>query len=186
MTDPWDDGRTQAGFVVTSAGLRVPVAAPTSIAGWPSTSDTAAAAALSAPGADARFRGVGPRGYHRADPRIREQVCERLLLDPYLDASGVVVQVSKGRIALTGTVPSERMRDSAVAAASSIAAGAVDDRLHVAAGAPGRPSRLRAGAAGGAMPPAKSKSVGSRKRAGSGKRAGARTSGGARGRGGKR
>ena len=38
MTDPWDDaGRSQAGFVVTATGLRVPVAAPTSVAGWPAT-----------------------------------------------------------------------------------------------------------------------------------------------------
>ena len=32
MTDPWDDaGRSQAGFVVTAGGLRVPVAAPTAL-----------------------------------------------------------------------------------------------------------------------------------------------------------
>ena len=38
MTDPWDDaGRSQAGFVVTGAGLRVPVAAPTALGGWPAT-----------------------------------------------------------------------------------------------------------------------------------------------------
>jgi hypothetical protein len=72
---------------------------------------------------------------------VREQVCERLLLDPYLDASRVVVKVSKGRVALTGSVPSERMRDAAVAAASSVAAGTVDARLEVTAAAPVRARR---------------------------------------------
>jgi hypothetical protein len=138
MTDPWDDaGRSRAGIVVTASGLRVPVCAPTSLAGWPATSN----AALSAAGTEARYRGVGPKGYQRSDPHVREQVCERLLLDPYLDASRIVVRVSKGRVALTGTVPSDRMRDAAVAAAASVAAGAVDSRLQVTAGLSARASR---------------------------------------------
>ena len=82
---------------------------------------------MPAAGTEAQYRGVGPKGYQRSDPRVREKICERLLLDPYLDASSVVVHVSKGRVALTGTVPSERMRAAAVAAASSVATGAVDD-----------------------------------------------------------
>ena len=72
---------------------------------------------------------------------MKDQVCEQLLLDPYLDPSGIVVKVSKGRVTLTGTVPSERMRDGAVAAASSVVAGAVDAKLQVA-GATGRASRV--------------------------------------------
>jgi hypothetical protein len=142
MTDPWDDaGRSQSGFVVTAGGLRVPVAAPASLSGWPATADAAAAAGLADSGTAARYRGVGPKGYQRSDPHVREQVCERLLLDPYLDASRVVVKVSKGRVALTGSVPSERMRDAAVAAASSVAAGTVDARLEVTAAAPVRARR---------------------------------------------
>ena len=155
MTDPWNDaGRSQAGFVVTGAGLRVPVAAPTALGGWPATLGPAggpAAAAARAAGAPAAFRGVGPKGYRRSDAHVKEQVCERLLLDPYLDASRITVKVSKGRIALKGTVPSERMRSAAVAAATSVAAGAVDSSLHVAGAAdagasrrPGRTSRGRA------------------------------------------
>jgi len=140
MTDPWDDaGRNQTGFVVTGSGLRVPVAAPTSLGGWPAT--PGAPGALPAARTEARFRGVGPKGYRRSDPHVREQVCERLLLDPYLDASRIVVRVSKGRVALAGTVPSERMRAAAVAAASSVAGGAVDARLQVAEGAPAGASR---------------------------------------------
>ena len=67
MTDPWDDaGRSQAGFVVTGAGLRVPVAAPTALGGWPATPGPATAATRAA-GAPAAFRGVGPKGYQRSD-----------------------------------------------------------------------------------------------------------------------
>jgi hypothetical protein len=141
MTDPWDDaGRSRAGFVVTGAGLRVPVAAPTALGGWPATPGPAATASPAA-GAPAAFRGVGPKGYQRSDSHVKEQVCERLLLDPYLDASRITVKVSKGRIALKGTVPSERMRAAAVAAATSVAAGAVDSGLQVAGAAGARASR---------------------------------------------
>jgi hypothetical protein len=132
MTDPWDDaGRSPAGFVVTGAGLRVPVAAPTALGGWPAAPGSARAAAPAA-GGPAPFRGVGPKGYQRSDAQVKEQVCERLLLDPYLDASRITVRVSKGRIALKGTVPSQRMHDAAVAAASSVAAGPVDCDIQVA------------------------------------------------------
>jgi hypothetical protein len=62
---------------------------------------------------------------------MRDQVCERLLLDPYLDASAITVRVSKGRISLSGHVPSERMRAAALAAAASVATGVVDDTLKV-------------------------------------------------------
>jgi hypothetical protein len=62
---------------------------------------------------------------------VKERVCERLLLDPYLDASDITVKVSRGRIALKGSVPSERMRAAAIAAASSVATGAVEDGLQV-------------------------------------------------------
>ena len=153
MTDPWDDaGRSQAGFVVTGAGLRVPVAAPTALGGWPALPGPARPAAPAA-GAPAAFRGVGPKGYQRSDAHVKDQVCERLLLDPYLDASRITVKVSKGRIALKGTVPSQRMHDAAVAAASSVAAGAVDCNLQVAAGAgakaAGRPRASRPRAASG-------------------------------------
>ena len=142
MTDPWDDtARSRAGFVMTTAGLRVPVAAPPALAGWPAASESAGAPG--AAGTEARYRGIGPKGYQRSDPHVREQVCERLLLDPYLDASRIVVRVSKGRVTLSGSVPTERMHSAAVAVASSVAAaGAVDDRLDVAASQPARGTRM--------------------------------------------
>jgi osmotically-inducible protein OsmY len=52
------------------------------------------------------FRGVGPRGYRRSDERIREDACEVLSDDPYLDASSIEVGAQDGEITLTGTVPS--------------------------------------------------------------------------------
>ena len=141
MNDPWDDTtHGQAGIVVTATGLRVPVAGTTAMAGWPGAT-ARAAAALTAP--SAQYRGVGPKGYRRSDPRVREHVCDQLLLDPYLDASRIVVRVANGRVVLTGSVPNERMRASAVAVASNAAAGAVDDKLQVAAPAQ-RPSRVTA------------------------------------------
>jgi osmotically-inducible protein OsmY len=141
MNDPWDDTtRSQMGIVVTATGLRVPVAGTGPSSGWPSASTRTAAAPAAA---SAQYRGVGPKGYRRSDPRVREHVCDQLLLDPYLDASRIVVRVANGRVVLTGSVPNQRMREAAVAVASNAAAGAVDDKLQVTSPAQ-RPSRLTA------------------------------------------
>ena len=138
MNDPWDDLYYGTGaFLITPSGLRIPVgqagpALPTSDA--PSAGATRGRAATGARAdSGARFRGVGPKGYRRTDERIHEAICDRMLLDPYLDASGVAVGVSKGRVTLTGSVPTERMRESAFAAADRIAPGAVTSELKVAA-----------------------------------------------------
>jgi hypothetical protein len=55
----------------------------------------------------ARARGPGkaPKGYTRSDERIREDICERLMVSPY-DSSDVEVSVSRGEVTLTGTVRS--------------------------------------------------------------------------------
>ena len=141
MNDPWDDTtQSQVGIIVTATGLRVPVAGTTVTSGWPVASARTAAAPAAASG---QYRGVGPKGYRRSDPRVRELVCDQLLLDPYLDASRIVVRVANGRVVLTGSVPNERMRESAVAVAAHAAAGQVDDRLQVTAPAQ-RPSRIAA------------------------------------------
>jgi hypothetical protein len=148
MNDPWDDTtRSQAGIVVTATGLRVPVASPTPASSstpassWPAAIGRTGAAPAAA-GA-AQFRGVGPKGYRRSDLRVHEHICDQLLLDPYLDASAIVVRVAKGRVVLTGSVPNDRMRQAAVAAASAATAGAVEDKLQVT-GVAQRPSRLAA------------------------------------------
>jgi hypothetical protein len=132
MNDPWDDERRQSGIMVTASGLRVPVATQSGIAGW-----TPSALSRSAVGgAEASYRGVGPKGYQRTDQHVRDQICERLLLDPYLDASRILVRVSRGKVKLTGSVPSERMRESAIAAALNVSGEAVDANLQVSGSAP--------------------------------------------------
>ena len=57
-----------------------------------------------------RFFGIGPKGYHRSDERIRDDVSERLADHPEIDASNIEVQVSKGEVTLTGTVDNRRAK----------------------------------------------------------------------------
>jgi hypothetical protein len=138
MKDPWDDlNLGTGGLLITPSGTRIPVSvagAPLQPAPAPSVSASAAAVSRSAA---AGYAGVGPKGYRRSDQRVREEICERLLLDPYLDASNVAVAVSKGRVSLKGTVPSERMHDGVIAAAERVAPGAVRAELRIAGTAAG-------------------------------------------------
>ncbi|WP_265502871.1 BON domain-containing protein [Paracoccus beibuensis] len=53
---------------------------------------------------DAGHRGRGPKNYARSDERIREDVSDRLMDDPHLDASDIEVSVSGGEVTLDGTV----------------------------------------------------------------------------------
>lgn len=64
----------------------------------------------SAYGADAQFRGRGPRGYRRSDERIREEVCEALTDDAYIDASNVEVTVKDCEVTLSGSVTSREAK----------------------------------------------------------------------------
>ena len=48
--------------------------------------------------------GKGPRGYTRSDDRIREDVCDRLTDDPYVDATDIEVAVAAGEVTLSGLV----------------------------------------------------------------------------------
>lgn len=50
-------------------------------------------------------RGKGPRNYRRRDSLIEEDVNERLLQDPFLDAREIIVAVSHGEVILSGSVP---------------------------------------------------------------------------------
>lgn len=56
------------------------------------------------------LRGLGPRGYVRSDERVLEDVCDRLCMDPAVDASGLEVRCESGCVVLEGTVPSRRMK----------------------------------------------------------------------------
>ena len=51
-----------------------------------------------------RYSGHGPRGYQRSDDRIKEDVCDRLTDDPWVDASEVEVTVRGGEVTLSGSV----------------------------------------------------------------------------------
>lgn len=55
-------------------------------------------------------RGRGPKGYRRADERIREDVNDRLTDDSWLDAREIDVQVADGEVTLSGTVDSRRAK----------------------------------------------------------------------------
>jgi osmotically-inducible protein OsmY len=50
------------------------------------------------------FSGRGPKGYQRSDERIREEVCDRLMADDWIDASDIEVTVEQGEVKLAGIV----------------------------------------------------------------------------------
>ena len=50
--------------------------------------------------------GKGPKGYKRSDERIREEVCEAISRQGFIDASDVEVTVDGGIVRLAGTVAS--------------------------------------------------------------------------------
>jgi len=56
------------------------------------------------------YAGRGPKGYHRSDGRIHEDVCERLTEHPSIDASDIEVNVSNGDVTLTGQVESRAVK----------------------------------------------------------------------------
>lgn len=53
-----------------------------------------------------QFAGRGPKGYQRSDERLREDVSDRLMEHPELDASGLEVHVKDGVVTLKGDVDS--------------------------------------------------------------------------------
>ncbi len=59
------------------------------------------------------FRGKGPKGYRRSDDRIREEVSDRLMDDPEIDASDIEVSVSEGTVTLSGNVNDRRIKHRA-------------------------------------------------------------------------
>lgn len=72
---------------------------------------------------DESHRGRGPSDYVRSDERIREDANDRLTEDHRLDARRISVQVDKGEVTLTGTVPnraSKRRAEDLVEAISGV------------------------------------------------------------------
>jgi BON domain len=60
-----------------------------------------------------RYTGRGPKGYQRSDERIKEEVCDRLTVDPDVDAFEIEVSVQDGEVTLEGAVPDRRMKRDA-------------------------------------------------------------------------
>jgi hypothetical protein len=56
------------------------------------------------------FRGRGPKSYQRSDERVKEDVSERLRDDPRIDASEITIDVTGGRVSLSGEVDSRRTK----------------------------------------------------------------------------
>lgn len=53
--------------------------------------------------------GKGPRGYQRNFERVKENICDALERDSFLDASNIEIRVENGEVTLTGTV-NDRMQ----------------------------------------------------------------------------
>jgi hypothetical protein len=56
------------------------------------------------------FAGRGPRGYRRSGRAIFEEVCERLTVHGYIDATEIDVEVRQGVVTLTGIAPDRRQK----------------------------------------------------------------------------
>src|SRR5262245_54927123 len=83
-------------------------------------------------GSPGRYAGLGPKGYHRSDERLREEVCERLTADPDVDASGLGVSVQSGEVTLEGNVRTRRMKRAAEDCVESVSGvQQVHNRLRV-------------------------------------------------------
>lgn len=63
-------------------------------------------------------RGRGPAGWSRSDERVREDVCERLADDRFLDASDLEVEVTDGEVVLKGRARGRRDLQHAAAIAA--------------------------------------------------------------------
>lgn len=55
-------------------------------------------------------QGKGPKSYIRSDERIREDICDRLSDDPYIDASDIDIKVNNGEVVLEGHTESKQAK----------------------------------------------------------------------------
>ncbi len=82
-----------------------------------------------------KHRGKGPKGYKRSDERIKDDVCDRLADDGYVDASNIDVEVRDCEVVLTGTVESREAKRRAEDVVESISGVQnVQNQLRVARG----------------------------------------------------
>jgi hypothetical protein len=79
-----------------------------------------------------QFFGRGPKGYRRSDERIREDVSDRLMVHPDIDASEIEVHVANGIVTLTGIVDNRHEKRLAeFIAEDALGVDDVDNRLKV-------------------------------------------------------
>jgi len=79
--------------------------------------------------------GRGPKNYRRSDDRIREELCDRLMAHPEIDASEIEVEVKEARVVLRGTVPDRRTKHRAEDLADHVlGALEIDNQLRVRRG----------------------------------------------------
>lgn len=91
-------------------------------------------------------RMTGPKGYRRSDERVREDVCERLATNPYIDVGEVSVEVANGVVTLDGTVRERREKYVIEEIADAVfGVTEVDNRLRVERGQGGQGSAWAAG-----------------------------------------
>ncbi|KYG70473.1 hypothetical protein AZI85_00555 [Bdellovibrio bacteriovorus] len=78
------------------------------------------------------YTGRGPKNYKRSDERIREEVCEMLTRDQYVDAYNIDVDVVDGEVILRGTVPDRHMKYLAEDSVEKVfGVKDISNRLHV-------------------------------------------------------
>jgi hypothetical protein len=99
----------------------------------------------------AEHRGRGPKNYQRSDERIREEVNERLMDDPVVDASEIEVAVQNREVTLTGTVRSRNEKRRAEDLAESLpGVSHVQNNLRVGQHQAGHASGMEVGDSGAA------------------------------------
>ncbi len=75
---------------------------------------------MSSYGERGRHAGRGPKGWQRADDRIRDDINERLTDHPHIDASEIEVAVKNGEVTLSGTVDDRQAKRMAEDIAESV------------------------------------------------------------------
>ena len=72
------------------------------------------------PWEEGQHRGRGPKGYRRPNHLIREEVCDLLADDDWIDAGDMEVRVEGGEVYLEGTAPDRRTKRMAEDVASMV------------------------------------------------------------------
>jgi osmotically-inducible protein OsmY len=82
-------------------------------------------------------KGKGPRDYHRSEDRIREDVCDRLADDDYVDASDIRIEIQNDEVILSGNVNSREEKRRAEDIVESISGVRnVENRIKVGRSGP--------------------------------------------------